>query len=106
MITLVEFITIGLGIVSVVIVPSMVLAIRSAVKWARLESKVEEVVTDLKELVDNKDTTHREIVNNMEKMYTALINRMSSEREATDKRLRYLEERYWGNAIRDPKERG
>lgn len=97
-----EAATFGLAVFTAIIVPAMILAIRSAIKWARLESKVEEVIKDVRELVDNKDKTHKEIIESMERSYSSLINQISFDRDATNKRLRYLEENYWGkNALRD-----
>jgi hypothetical protein len=67
-----------------VVIPGLVIAVRSAIRWSRLESKVEGVIHDLKELISNKDNTH-----------SAMLDQMKVDRDATDRRLRWLEEHLW-----------
>jgi hypothetical protein len=48
------------------------------------EDKIEEVANDLKEIIESKKQDH-----------SAMLNQMTEDRKATDKRLRYLEEKVW-----------
>jgi Na+-transporting methylmalonyl-CoA/oxaloacetate decarboxylase gamma subunit len=48
------------------------------------EDKIEEVANDLKEIVESKKQDH-----------AAMIRQMTEDRNATNKRLRYLEEKVW-----------
>jgi len=79
-----ELISLVIGTVTAIVMPLTLLIVRSAVKWAKLESRVEEVIADVKELIGQKD-----------KFHAALVDQMKSDREATDRRLRWLEEHLW-----------
>ncbi|HEY6020027.1 MAG TPA: hypothetical protein VIY48_09035 [Candidatus Paceibacterota bacterium] len=60
--------------------------VKGAYRWARTEEKLEEVVKQLKAIVDDKDEAHR------------LIHQtLRDDREATNRRLRWLEEHLWRN---------
>lgn len=77
-------ISITLGILSIILIPLVGLIWRGAVKWTRVETKLDMVVEDIKEIVKDKDAVHREI-----------NNTMREDRAATDRRLRWLEEHLW-----------
>lgn len=79
-----EAVSLILGLFGIILIPAITLMIRSAVKWAKLESKVDVVIEDLKKLVQDKDKVHNE-----------LTAQLSHDREATDKRLRWLEQHLW-----------
>lgn len=89
-----EILTVALTIFSALFLPALAFIIRGAVKWTRVESKLEDIAKDLVEIVRDKDRTHNEI-----------ISTMRDDRAATDKRLRWLEENVWnqertkGNAL-------
>jgi hypothetical protein len=68
--------------IGVLFLPAIAILIRGAIKWTRTEDKLAELVRDVHELVDSKDKVHTE-------MYA----QMREDRAATDRRLRYLEER-------------
>jgi len=55
--------------------------LRVILKFSRSESKLNMLADDLKELIENKDRIHAE-----------LVAQMGRDRDATDRRLRYLEE--------------
>lgn len=80
----VRFTTLGLGFVSIILVPTFVLIVRGMVKWTKVEGKLDEVVKDMKELVENKDRIH-----------AAMLEQMKDDRSVTDRRLRWLEENLW-----------
>lgn len=65
-------------------------------RWTKVETQLERLLEDVKELVDNKERDH-----------AAMMEQMRNDRVATDRRLRWLEEHLWkrgggrGNAVRD-----
>lgn len=76
-----DFVTIALSIIGVIIIPTLILLVRGAVKWTRTEDRLGELVTDVRQLVDAKEKVHSE-------MYA----QMRLDRDATDRRLRFVEE--------------
>lgn len=60
--------------------------VRGAVKWTKVEDKLENLVGDVRELVSEKDNTHK-----------SMIAQMRDDRTASDRRLRWLEENLWKN---------
>lgn len=81
-----EILSIVLTCVSALLVPAIVLMIRGAIKWTRVESKLDHAIDELKSISYDKDRVHMEI-------YT----QMREDRAATDKRLRWVEEHIWNN---------
>lgn len=77
-------VTIILSSLGVVFIPLLIMLYRGIVKWTRVEDKLNELVTDMKQIVADKDATHRD-----------LISQMGRDRDATDRRLRWLEENTW-----------
>jgi hypothetical protein len=77
-----EWTTVILSVIAVLIIPAIVILIRGAVKWTRTEDRLESLVTAVEKLVDDKDKVH-----------AAMVDQMTKDRDATDRRLRYLEER-------------
>lgn len=73
----------ALSVISVLLLPTLVLMIRGAVKWTRTEDRLATLVDDVRELISDKDRTHQEI-----------LEQMRVDRDATDRRLRYIEE-WW-----------
>ena len=73
-----------LAIVSVLVVPLIVVLIRGAIKWTRVETKLDQAIARLDDIVRDKDETHR-----------VMIQQMTDDRKATDQRLRWLEENVW-----------
>jgi hypothetical protein len=82
-------ITIGLSVISVLLLPAVGILIRGAVKWTRTESQLGHLVGDMRELVADKDKVHQEI-----------LAQMRDDRAATDRRLRYIEEFWMGEGHR------
>lgn len=79
-----EIVTLILGIVTTLLIPLIVFLIRGAIKWTRVESKLDSVVTELRSITADKDKVHSEI-----------YSQMREDRAATNKRLRWLEEYLW-----------
>jgi hypothetical protein len=75
---------IALTAIAVLILPGVALLWRGAVKWTRVEVKLDNVVADLGRIVEDKDRTHAE-----------MIAQMREDRAATNQRLRWLEEHLW-----------
>lgn len=83
-----EWLTVALAVFSVLLIPALVILLRAAVKWTRTEDKLGALVEDVKQLVDDKAKIHAEI-----------LEQMRVDRDATDRRLRYIEE-FWMDAGR------
>lgn len=67
--------------------PTLAFIIRATIKWTRVEDKLEELVNDMRKLVEDKEKTH-----------TDIINQMTEDRRATNLRLRWLEENVWNRS--------
>lgn len=78
------WLALSLTFLSVVLIPLIVLIYRGAVKWTRVEEKLDRVARDLAEVIKDKDETHR-----------AMFDAMKDDRAATNARLRWLEEHIW-----------
>lgn len=87
-----DFVTVGLTIIGVIIIPTLVLLVRGTIKWTRTEDQLRELVGDVRQLVDAKEKVHSE-------MYA----QMREDRSATDKRLRYIEEWFMNGGHRSTK---
>lgn len=76
--------SLALAFTSVIVLPFLAFFFRMTVKWTRVEARLEEIAEDLKRIVDDKDRVH-----------TSMLNQMGQDRQATDRRLRWLEEHLW-----------
>lgn len=85
--------TLVLGILTTFLVPLVVFLIRGAVRWTRVEEKLDSAVAELKQIVHDKDKVH-----------TVIFEQMKEDRAATDKRLRWLEEYLWRRPSRSSKD--
>lgn len=79
-----ESVAVIISSIAVIMLPVFGFLYRITVKWTRVEDKLENVVDDVKELVVDKDRVHSEI-----------LAQMTHDRDATDKRLRWLEQNLW-----------
>ena len=77
-------VTIMISVMSIIVIPLLVSVFRAALRWKGIEDKLEKVVTDIREIVDDKNRIH-----------TELVGMMREDREATNRRLRWLEENLW-----------
>ena len=84
-----EWISVILTVFSVLLIPTLIILIRGAVKWTRTEDKLGMLVDDVRQLVADKDKVHSEI-----------LEQMRVDRENTDRRLRFIEE-FWMKMGRD-----
>lgn len=85
-----EWISVLLSILTVIVLPILVLLVRITVRWTRTEDQLNNLIGDVKDLVEAKERVHNE-------MYRS----MREDRVSTDKRLRWLEENLW-NSRRNP----
>lgn len=76
--------TFTLSIFTLILLPTLGFALRGAIKWAKIESKVDRLIVDLRELVIDKDKVHMH-----------MVEQMKADRDATNQRLRWLEEHLW-----------
>jgi len=104
-----EWVIVALTLLSVLLIPTIGLLIRLVVKWTKAEGKLEELARDMSELVRDKDRTHAEMIGQMKLDRAEMLAQMREDRNATNRRLRWLEENIWSrrggnNAIRGPQE--
>lgn len=85
--TVSPWLTFAVSVVGILLVPLIVLLFRVVVNATRLEDKVQNIADDLTELVKDKDKTHAEI-----------LTQMREDRQATNQRLRWLEENVWNRS--------
>lgn len=78
------WLSLALAVIVGLIIPGIVLMIRGAIKWTRVETKLDAIVEDMKDLVKDKDKVH-----------LLLMEQMKEDRKATDTRLRWLEMHLW-----------
>lgn len=79
-----QYLEVILSILSVLIIPGIVLMIRSAVKSGQLESDVRNVIDDVKSVITSEAEAHKEIYANMRE-----------DRKSTNARLTWLEQNLW-----------
>ena len=84
-----EFVSIALSIIGIILIPILAVALRTMVKWVRTEDQLQQLVDEVKQLVTDKDKVHSEI-----------LGELRADRDATNTRLRYLEEYFMGNGMR------
>lgn len=80
-------VSIILSVIGIVFIPLLITLIRVTVKWTKVEAKLDELARDMRDLVESKDKVH-----------TDMIRSMSEDRDATNRRLRWLEEHIWRNS--------
>jgi hypothetical protein len=80
------WIIILLTVMSVLIIPALIILVRGAVKWTRTEDSLNSLMKSVEKLVEDK-----------EKVHAAIITQMTADREATDRRFRFIEE-FWMSA--------
>jgi hypothetical protein len=80
----VQIITICLTAMGVIIIPMFIWIIKITSKWTKLEEQMSRAVSDIDKLVKDKDKTHE-----------AMLQQMTNDRNATNLRLRWLEEHLW-----------
>lgn len=81
---MVEILSLTATILGLVVLPLVIIAFRAAIRWKGIEDRLNMVITDLADIVKDKDKIHAE-----------MILQMREDRKATDRRLRWLEENIW-----------
>ena len=76
-----NWVIVALTVFSVLLIPTLAIMVRGAVKWTRTEDQLAALVGDVRELVNSEEKVHAEI-----------LAQMRSDRDVTDKRLRFIEE--------------
>ena len=79
-----EVVTFVLSIITTLLIPLVIFLVRGAIKWTRVEAKIDHAINELSNIVADKDKVHTEI-----------YMQMREDRAATDRRLRWLEEYLW-----------
>lgn len=100
-----DIIQITLTVIAVVLIPFLVFVVRKLIHDARMEAKLDTAIQDLAELVKNKDATHAAMLEQMKYDRDATDRRLQNLENATNRRLRFLEEYVWrasGSTRRKP----
>lgn len=79
-----EVLSLLMSIVAVLLIPMLVVAYRGIVKWTRTEERLEQIARDIAKLVVDKDKTHLD-----------MLGQMKDDRNATNRRLEWLERNLW-----------
>ena len=79
-----EWLTFLTSLVAILLIPAIVLLVRIVRKWTRTEDRLDAVATAVEKLVEDKDKIHQE-----------MFAQMREDRNATNTRLRWLEENVW-----------
>ena len=88
-----ERFTLILSTIGIVGIPALAFVVRATIKWTRVEDKLEVIATKLLDIVRDKDKIHGE-----------MLQQMREDREATNRRLRWLEENLWRRLRGNPPE--
>jgi hypothetical protein len=96
-----EWLTVTLAVFSVLLLPALAIMVRGAVKWTRTEDKLSVLVEKVTELTTDKDRVHTELLAHIQagqrsdaEAHRELLEQMRTDRDATDRRLRFIEE-FW-----------
>lgn len=82
--SVVDVVGIVLGVMSVLVIPLLIFIVKLSMRWTKVESNLITLTTSLQALVRDKDATHE-----------VMLSTMRDDRNATDRRLRWLEEHLW-----------
>lgn len=92
---------ITLSIFAVLLIPAIVLLVRIAIAWSRTDTAFKQSAKSIEKLVaDNKEEHSKlsgamnEIVQQQGDIHREIYEQMRHDRDATDRRLRFIEE-YW-----------
>jgi len=72
-----------LTVITLLFIPTVAFLVRAAIKWTRTEDQLKSLVAAVEHLVDDKDKVH-----------AAMLDQMTRDRDTTDRRLRFIEERF------------
>ena len=75
---------ITLSAIGIIGIPTLTFIVRATIKWTRVEDRLQVISDKLIDIVKDKDETH-----------AAMIQQMREDRNATNTRLRWLEENVW-----------
>lgn len=96
-----QWVIVALTVFTAILVPTLILMIRGAVKWTKVEDKLGQVADKIGDLVKDKDKTHSDLlaaINDKQagndKIHSEMLEQMRQDRDATDRRLRYIES-FW-----------
>jgi hypothetical protein len=84
-----EITTLVLSVIGILLIPLIRMAWLAMVRWISTETQLKQLVKDVGTLVENQDTVH-----------SAIYKQMQIDREATNTRLRYLEEYFMNHGMR------
>lgn len=81
-----------LTLFSVLLIPILVFIVRGAIRWTHVEDKLTTLIGSVEKLVSDKDRAHAELRADENRMHAEILEQMRLDREATDRRLRFIEE--------------
>lgn len=83
-----DLIVILLTVIGVLLIPTIGVLFRGMVRWVRTEDQLTNLVHEVKELVNDNEKSRGDI-----------LRQMTYDREATNTRLRYLEEYFMSHGM-------
>jgi len=90
--------------IALLLAPSLVFLVRGAIKWTKVESKLDDVVEQLTRIANDGKEDREELITTMNKTHAEIYNQMAEDRKsadqthkAFDERLRFMEQ-FWMNA--------
>jgi low affinity Fe/Cu permease len=96
-----DWIIVMLTALAVLVIPAIVVLIRGVVKWTRAEERLSDLVDKVAVIAIEKEKAHSEVLTlishnkaNDGETHRELLEQMRIDREATDHRLRFIEE-FW-----------
>ena len=84
-----------IGAVASIFIPMVFTMLRLTVKWTKVETALAHVSARLDTLIAEKNHTHEEIAKTIREDRKTITDQLTFDRQATDHRLRWLEERIW-----------
>lgn len=81
---MVPVVGVAVAIIASILIPCLVLMVRLIIQWTKFQDQLQSISSDLQHLVEDK-----------EKVHNAMFSQMNNDREATNLRLRWLEEHLW-----------
>lgn len=84
MVVVSPWLTVAVSVIGVILIPLGVLLFKIVVRATQDRDELRNIGDGLSKLVKDKDAVHLE-----------MLKQMAADREATDKRLRWLEEHLW-----------
>lgn len=87
-----------LVVLGVIVIPLLVFVVKGLVRDQEIAMDLKKVTADVERLVKDKDLTHQLMREEVKQVTTAIREDIRLDRDATNKRLRWLEEHLWNRS--------